>query len=262
MPSSTSHPFGISLSGGGLSSLAYAGLYEVLKEHDFQPAAMAGLSGGAILAVLLASGLSSEAIKKFLFQFETISIINTHFSKFEIIDHVKFIELFRKLLPYKEFEDLPIPVIVFATDLEKRQTVMLHQGDIASAIVASCSVFPLLQPVKRRGLILGDGGFTTYYGANYLRDLGVKKVLGIDVTGMTEGTFRGFLSALYRQINSSTTTVSRYELAANPVDLDIRIEFTSPNPLNFHKKADHLLEFGRKTAKEHMSEIRRILNKK
>lgn len=250
----------LTLSGGGLSALAYAGFVERLKEKNIQPTMYAGLSGGAISAVLLASNLSTSEIQQFWLKIQTPSILNTHLSKLEIIDHKKFIELVRELLPFKNFEDLPFPAVVFVTDLEKKEPVLINTGDIASAVVASCSVFPLLQPVKRRGLILGDGGFTVFYGAKFLRELGAKKVVGVDVTGLTEGGFKGFLSALYKQINASVTYISRYELENYPVDLNIQISFPAPNPLNFREKTDHLVALGQKRADDYMYKVKKLLN--
>ena len=257
----TSHNFALSLSGGGLSALAYAGFVEVLKEHGLKPSSYAGLSGGAILAVLLASNLSSEKIIKFYEQLKTFRILNTHLSRLEIVDHKKLELLIRDLLPYKLFEKLPMPVFIFVTDLTKKEPLILKNGDIASALVASCSVFPMLQPLKRKGLLLGDGGFTVYYGAQYLHDLGIKKVIGIDVTGITEGSVGGIFRALYKQINSAVTSNARYELTEHPVDLDIKITFPSPSIFSFERKTQHLLQLGRKSAQQHLANINAVLRK-
>ncbi|MBI4226006.1 patatin-like phospholipase family protein [Candidatus Roizmanbacteria bacterium] len=251
--------FALSLSGGGLSCLAYVGFVDSLKKHQLKPACYAGLSGGALLAILLASNLSTPEIINFFEHLKTLKIINTHFSKLEIIDHKKLTQLIRLLLPYKTFEELPTPAYIFVSNLTKKEPLMITRGDIASAIVASCSLFPLLQPVKRQGLLLGDGGFTVYYGAKFLHNLGIAKVIGIDVTGLTEGTVKGFLSALYKQINSSVTSNARYELSEHPVDLDIKITFPSPTLFTIRRKANHLILLGERTAEHYIPEIKKIV---
>lgn len=251
--------FALSLSGGGLSSLAYAGFVEVLKNHHLDPACYAGLSGGAVLAVLIASGFSPSDCLGFFDHLKTFKLINTHLSRLEIIDHNKLILRIRNLLPYKVFEDLPTRTVIFASDLTKKEPVVLQSGDIASAIVAGCSLFPALQPIKRRGLLLGDGGLTVYYGAKYLHELGIKKVIGVDVTGLTEGTVTGFFRALYKQINSSITSNTRYELSEYPVDLDIKISFASPPFFSLDRKANHLIHLGSKAAEKYIHKIKNIV---
>ncbi len=254
--------FVFSLSGGGLNSLAYAGFTDALRAHNITPGGFAGLSGGALFAELLASGYSAEETLKFVNHLRTLRIFNTDLSRLEILDHHRFISLVRELLPFKTFEQLPVPVSIFASDLIKHQPVSINKGDLASAIVASCSVFPLLQPVKRKGLLLGDGGFTVYYGAQFLRQEGYDKVIGVDVTGITEGVVRGLLSALYRQINSTVSSNARYELSEWPVDLDIRISFSSPNIFFFNRKARYLIRAGKESAEKNLRKIKKLISPK
>lgn len=256
MDSTTS--FALSLSGGGICALAYAGFDEVLRQHKLEPSCYAGLSGGAILAVLLASNLTADNTLKFFQHLMTFRILNTHLSHIEVVDHGKLAALIRHLLPYKTFEKLPTQAAIFASDVTNKEPVFIQSGDIASAIVASCSVFPLLQPVKRRGLLLGDGGMTVYYGAQYVRTAGFNKIIGVDVTGITEGPVRGLLSALYKQINTTITENARHELEEWPVDLDIRIAFPGTSIFNIQRKAFHFINIGRITAKRYLRQIQRL----
>lgn len=254
-----SNNFALSLSGGGLSALAYASFVEELKKHQLEPSCYAGLSGGALLSVLLASNLSTQEIVDLIRHLKTLKLLNTHLTQFEIIDHKKLTELIRDLLPIKFFEQLPKRAVVFASDLNKKETAVLSSGDIASAVVASCSLFPVLKPVKRKGLLLGDGGFTVYYGAQYLHDMGFTKVIGVDVTGLTEGTFKGILKAFYQLVNSAISSNARYELHEAPVNLDIKITFPSPTIFTIERKINHILYLGRKAAERNIKKIKKIL---
>lgn len=251
-----SHQFALSMSGGGLSSIAYAGFHEMLVEHDLTPSCYAGLSGGAALAIFLASGMPTDQIIACIDELKTVRMLNTHWSHWEVLDHVKLTHHIREMLTYKTFESLPKPAVIFASDVTRQQPVVIKSGDIASAIVASCSMFPMLQPVKRRGLELVDGGYTVYYGAQYLRELdGVEKVIGVDVTGLSEGSVGGVLRALFLQINSAVTSNSRYELTEFPVDLDLKIRFPAPTIFSFDRKAARLVHLGRHTARTNIRKI-------
>lgn len=248
------------MSGGGLSAIAYAGVNEVLLEHHLVPSCYAGLSGGAALAVLLASGLSTEEIIAFIDRIKTVRLLNTHWAHWEVADHVKLTHFIRGVLPYKTFESLPVSAVIFASDVVKKRPVAIQTGDIASAIVASCSMFPMLQPVKRRGLELVDGGFTLYYGAQFLRSASVEKVIGIDVTGLTEGSVGGVFRALFLQINAAITSNSVHELTEWPVDMDIKIRFPTPSIFSFDRKATHLVHVGRRAALSHLKKLKYVVN--
>jgi NTE family protein len=248
------------MSGGGLSAVAYAGFHEVLAQHNLTPSCYAGLSGGAALAVFLASGMGTGEIIRCIDTLKTVRILNTHWSHFEVIDHGRLTRHIRDMLPYKTFESLPRPAVIFASDVARQRPVAIKSGDIASAIVASCSMFPMLQPVRRRRRMLVDGGYTVYYGAQFLRETnGAATVIGVDVTGLTEGSVGGILRALFLQINSAVTSNSRYELAEFPVDLDIKIRFPAPSIFSFDRKVDHLVRLGRHAAEKNMRRIHRIV---
>lgn len=256
-----SHPaLGLSMSGGGLSALAYLGFVDELKKAGITPRLYAGLSGGAIISVLLAAGLTTNEIVEFFKTIRFWQLLNFSFHSVEIFDHHKILETLRQNLPIKRFEDLPDKALVFASDFTKKEAVVFEEGDIASAVLASCSMFPFIQPIKRRGRILGDGGYTVYYGAQYLRDRNIHKVIGVDVSGLTERSISGVFSGLYKQINAALTSNARYELREHPVDIDIQITFPMPNIFHFEGEIDHLIATGRRAAQRHLTEIKRALS--
>ena len=250
----------ISMSGGSLGCLAYASFLQTLRdEYQLQPHVLAGLSGGAMIAPMISAGLDKEEIFEVINQLSVTNLINLHVSKFEIIDHHKLIDFFRDKLPCKTFEDLDTPVIIFATNVKKQEVEVIKSGDLASAIVASCSVYPLLNPVKRLGKLLTDGGYSTYYGAHYLRKNGLDKIVGIDVTGLNEGTTPKFLRSLYLSLNAVITSNSRYELVQYPVDLDIRINVKTPTIFGLKKSKEKIFEIGEKAAHTYHRKIKSLI---
>jgi NTE family protein len=264
MMTTVTHPLphsslGLSMSGGGLSALAYLGFVEELKKAGIEPELYAGLSGGAIIAVLLASGLSTLEVVDFFKHIRFWQLLNFSWHTIEVFDHHKMNELIHSLLPIKRFEDLPTKALVYASDLTLKQPALFEEGDIASAVLASCSMFPFMQPVKRRGRILGDGGYTVYYGAQYLRERHIKTVVGVDVSGLTERSISGIFGGLYKQINAALTSNARYELHEHHVDLDVQIAFPMPNIFHFQGEIDHLLATGRKAAQKHLTKIKKLV---
>lgn len=248
-----------SFSGGSTSALAYLGFVDECKKHGIEPDCYAGLSGGAIIAGLLGSGITAEEC---LTRFQKLidwKLINFSLKGFELVNHTKFKAALKEVLPVHNFEDLTVPVLIFATDAIKNKTVVLETGDLISAITASCSTYPMLEPTKRNGLLLIDGGYSVYYGAQLAREKGYSKVVGIDVTGIAEKSFGGWLKGFYREINASISSNARYELDANPVDLDIRLKFSPPSIFSLKKKSHHLIDIGRNAAGKNIHKIKKLL---
>src|SRR5690606_20885531 len=77
-------------------------------------------------------------------------------------------EMFRRriaaLMPARTIEECRLPLAGSAFDLGARATVVLDAGDLASAICASCAFPGLLQPVRRQGRWLSDGGIADRHG--------------------------------------------------------------------------------------------------
>lgn len=259
MSSSPSPTWAVSLSGGSLSCLAYVSFLETLEsEYHLKPNLLAGLSGGSIVAPMISAGLSRDEIYEVFSHMTLKNIIGMHLKHFEIVDHHKFTDLFRGLLPIKKFEDLPTPIMIFASDVVGKKTEVLESGDIASAITASCSVYPLFNPVKRLGKMLSDGGYTTYYGAQYIRDRGIEKVIGVDVTGFSEGAVPNFLRSYFQTISAAITTTTRYELEQHPVDMDIRMSFGAPTIFNLKDKKDFVFKLGEQKAHEFGRKLQKL----
>src|SRR5690606_3678327 len=74
-----------------------------------------------------------------------------------------------RLLPAARLEDCRAPLALSAFDLGARRTVVLARGDLASATCASCAFPLLLQPVRRDGRWLADGGIADRPGLAGLR---------------------------------------------------------------------------------------------
>lgn len=253
-------PFAITMSGGSLGCLAYASFLETLKnEYNVVPSLLAGLSGGAVVAPFISAGCSTEEIFQIIKKLLKITLVAHHIRNFELIDHHKAIEYFRKVLPIKQFEALPIPVVIFSSNIVKQTTEVIDSGDLASAIVSSCSIYPALKPIKRLGKLLIDGGYTTFYGAKFIRERGFSKVVGIDVTGINEGNTPLFLRQFIRPLNTSVAQVKQYELQSYPVDLDIRLSVRAPIFYELEKKKDWILQSGVSAAHEYFPRIKKML---
>lgn len=248
------------MSGGSLGCLSYASFLHTLdSEYGLRPALLAGLSGGSLIAPLFSSGLAVEEIYDILCRFSIRSLLNTRFRGIELFSYHKFERIIRGVLPVETFEELKIPTLIFATDVNKQRTAVLESGDLATAVTASCSVYPLLKPVEREGLLLSDGGFTTFYGAEHIRARGIESIVGVDVIGVNQGTAPRYLKSFYLSVNSAIESCNRYELEKYPVDIDIRLDAKSPTPRKFKDMKEDLIELGVGAAHKFQEQIKSLI---
>lgn len=181
----TMYHFGIALSGGGARGIAHAGALKALEECGLRPDVIAGVSAGAVIAVMYAGGVSPEAMLEL---FEGMSFSNMVEFRLGGGGLFKIDKFKRKILhsisPAKNLEDLRVPVYIGATDLDNGRSEYFTEGQIGDRVIASCSIPVLFKPVKINGVNYVDGGVLRNLPARVLRDK-CQKLIGINVSPMT-----------------------------------------------------------------------------
>src|SRR5690606_3233409 len=80
------------------------------------------------------------------------------------------------------FADLQIPLAVCTVDLVRRREVVLGEGDVVSALMATAAFPVLLPPVEREGLTLVDGGVLNNLPFDVARGRGATAVIAVELT--------------------------------------------------------------------------------
>lgn len=150
-------PFALALSSGFFGFYAHAGVVMALDEAGLTPAQLSGSSAGALVAGLWAAGVPARVIAEELLALERGDFWDPA-PGLGLLRGRLFRERLERLLPVGTFEQCRVPLAVSVFDLGARRTRVLGQGDLASALVASCAFPVLLQPVRREGRLLSDGG--------------------------------------------------------------------------------------------------------
>jgi NTE family protein len=86
------------------------------------------------------------------------------------------------LLARGDFDSLPIPFRAVATDLARREPVVMKSGDLAQAVRASAAVPLLFAPERRDGRFLSDGGLSANIPIAVARGAGAERVIVVDAT--------------------------------------------------------------------------------
>lgn len=185
---------GVALGGGGARGFAHAGVLKAMKESGRCPDIYSGVSAGSVAAVMLAAGVDPDDIhKRFIGRkftsMTSLAIREGGGGLFSLSPFRKFIE--KNVAPYKRLEDLPVPVKIGVTDIVSGEAVCIDRGDIASAVIASCSIPVLFKPVTIDGHHYVDGGVSRNLPAWMLRYC-CDEVIGVNVSpcGEAEDDFR------------------------------------------------------------------------
>jgi NTE family protein len=153
-----SYQTGLVLGGGGARGFAHLGVAKALYEKGIRPDIISGVSAGAIAGAFLASGMDPDEIFRLLSQQDFMKISKFRMSKkgFIRLDGLK--EQISMHIPFKNLEDLPIPLTVALCNLNKARTEYLTKGPLADIVLASSSIPILFSPVVMNDQVYVDGG--------------------------------------------------------------------------------------------------------
>lgn len=172
--------YGLILSGGGSRAAFGLGAVKYFEEIGLEFKAYSGASGGAIAATLLASGLSADQSFEIVKNINYKSLVKFNYFRGSLFRFNEGEEFLKTILPYKNFEELKKPLFINAVNFETGETKYFDKGDIISAILCSCALFPIFKPQFRDTRCYIDGGFTNNLPYEPLENL-VDKTIAINV---------------------------------------------------------------------------------
>ena len=178
---------GLALSSGGAKGLAHIGVIQVLEENGIQVDVIAGTSMGAYVGGLSASGLSGQELEALA------ATMTSRGDLKKLVDPVipprrgfiggrKVLARLRETLGEKTFAELAKPFYCVATELNGFGRAVLHEGEVATAILASLAIPGIVTPVCRDGIEYVDGGVCEPLPIGALLERGnVDKIIAVNV---------------------------------------------------------------------------------
>lgn len=177
--------YGLILSGGGSRAAFGLGAAKYFEEIGLEFKAYSGASGGAIAATLLASGLSATEALDIVKKIDYKRLVKFNYfrgSLFRFEEDQKFLQT---IFPFSKFEDLKKPLFINAVNFETGKTEYFNRGDLISAILCSCALFPIFKTQYKDGNYYIDGGFTNNLPYEPLENI-VEKTIAINVNPVRE----------------------------------------------------------------------------
>lgn len=162
---------GLVLSGGGARGIAHLGVLAALEEANVRPAAISGTSAGAIIAALYAGGHSPLSIKRLAQETAFFGISHLRLGGPGVFNMDGFRRLLQEHLPYSSFEDLPISLLVTATNLSAGRAECFSAGPLIGPLLASACLPVVFEPVRIGRYEYVDGGVVDNFPVEPLRSI-------------------------------------------------------------------------------------------
>lgn len=179
------------LGGGGVKAAAGLGAATVLDEIELPPTRLVGTSMGAVMAALLAAGLTpKEAERRLMVSAEqplgspSVKALLSGIYAQALLKGHQLERLITGLIPVSRFDQLKWPLTVTATDLDTGELVLFGDGGqdipLVTALVASCALPVYLPPVTYGGRRYVDGGLRAVLPLEVAAKWQADRVIAVD----------------------------------------------------------------------------------
>jgi len=173
---------GIALGGGAALGAAHVGVLKALFEKGIEPEFISGTSIGAFVAAHIAFGTSIEKLEEIATELDWLDITGFEFSKMGILTNERLGQSVLDQLGEVNIEDAKIPLGMIATDISTGKEVVLKEGSLYKAVMASSCLPGVFVPVEWDDMLLVDGVLCENVPVSPLREMGAKDIIAVDLT--------------------------------------------------------------------------------
>jgi NTE family protein len=282
---------GLVLSGGGAKGLAHIGVLKVIDSLGIQVDYIGGTSMGAVVGGLYASGYTANQLDSIFSKIDVDALLQDYtpresksfyekrndeiyaltlpFNNFKLglpsglSKGLYNFNLMSKLTQHvsdvRDFDKLPIPFLCIATDVETGEQIVLDEGILAQAIIASGALPTLYSPVEINGRLFIDGGVVNNYPIEELKNRGIDFIIGIDVQdGLKNREQLKDVTAVLAQINNFSM-IEKMEGKRNLTNIYIKPDIKGYSVVSFDKGKE-IIKKGNEKANEFIKELLPLRN--
>jgi NTE family protein len=149
----------LALGGGGSRGMAHIGVLRRLEHEGFRVRAVAGTSAGGIIAALYAAGYTPDEIEREFARLDQSRLFGLASSEGPaLLGLERARRLLEEFLGERTFADLSLPCAVTAVDIHTSREVVLREGRLVDAILATIAIPAIFPPRPMGEALLVDGG--------------------------------------------------------------------------------------------------------
>lgn len=250
------------LGSGSARGFAHAGVLKALEENHIPVDMIVGTSAGSIVGALYADNPSANQLEHLLLTTPRNEVID--FSLMNLtqgpISGNGLQNFLINNLQAHTFEELQIPFVAVATDLDTGKIHVFGSGPIAPAVNASSAVPPFFRPVKLYGKTYIDGGLIDPVAVDVARRFHPKVIIAVSLnyplsktmpTNSPSVFLRGF-DMMLMQLNNFTAAKADIVIRPEPDNIDM---FDG-------SKRDYLMRTGQEATQKVLPEIKKLLAKR
>lgn len=257
---------GLALGGGGSRGYAHIGVLKVLEKNNIPIDCVAGTSAGALVGAIYSFFKDSKKVEEVTVNNDLSKLLTLAMDfSFErgIIKGEKIKEFLSRLLENSSFGSLKIPFRAVATDFNTAESIIIKEGDVASAVQASAT-FPLVfKPIKLFGRCFWDGGMSDPVPVDAVKDMNADIIIAVNLYNKTafdagQKTKEGVYEIAARSIESVQYNLSKECL--RPADVVIEPNISGLGFLGLDRllkgRGESIIKEGEKAAIKALPEIR------
>lgn len=145
------------LGGGGSRGVAHVGVLDVFRRENLPVDLIVGTSMGAVVGAMYAAGHHPTQMAERMAELQGVNVFGTSIFTARGRQQ-RFAEQLSAIFAGLTFADLKIPLLVTAVDMITGQEVVLKDGPLIPALLASTAIPAVFPPVELNGMQLADGG--------------------------------------------------------------------------------------------------------
>lgn len=180
--SSAKRRLGLALSGGGTRGLAHIGVLQAFEDGGLRPDYISGTSIGAFAASLYAFGVPLEEIRRVGQGMSPVNVSKLKLSRLALFSNEELARLIQSKIGKARIEEALIPLAIMAVDIGTGEKLVLRQGEVAPAVMASNAVPGIYRPITIDGRLLVDGGIAEDVPISPLRPMGADIVVAVNLS--------------------------------------------------------------------------------
>jgi len=239
---------GLALGGGAALGATHIGVLKAIDELNIEVSYISGTSIGALIAALFAFEMSPKDIENISEKLEWGDVAGMTLSKYGLLSNNKMEDLILDNIGDVNFDQSRIPMAMIATDISYGQKVVMKEGRIAPAVMASTCIPGIFIPTEINDQLLVDGGIVENVPISPLNAMGADVVIAVDLnSGHTYDRPENIIDVLLNSFHFTMMSASKVQ--ANTADVLIKPDLSSFSRTNINQTKE-LIDIGYKEAKK------------